>query len=110
MMNKNPHNKDESVIPKGDYCYDDNGRCPYWRKIKDRPEMENGWCDFLETGDVELNQTKIYTNQKTGEQGTANELGLPLALLWDECKECMINYYSDEEWDELIEKQKEDQS
>ena len=30
------------------------------------------------------------------------EIGLPLSILWDQCKECDINYDIDDE-DELIE-------
>lgn len=63
---------DESVIPKGLYCYDTKTKkiCPYHRIIEHLPEQESGYCDFLEIGDAE-------------EGGTL--------LLWDMCKECGIN-------------------
>jgi hypothetical protein len=34
--------KDKSVIPKGFYCYDEKGVCPYWSLKEDLPEKENG--------------------------------------------------------------------
>ena len=79
--------KGESVIPKGDYCYDKNGCCPYWEmkyeeieKIYDErgnrfviveENGEFGYCHFLEEKDC--------------------------ILLWDQCKICGINEYSEEE-------------
>ena len=39
--------KDTSVIPNGIYCYDENGKCPYWSLREDLPEQYNGFCDFL---------------------------------------------------------------
>jgi hypothetical protein len=60
--------KDKSVIPEGQYCYDEFGVCPYWSLDPTHPEQENGHCAYLEQGDWE-----------TG------------GLLWDEVKECGIN-------------------
>jgi hypothetical protein len=67
--------KDTSVIPAGVYCYDESGRCPYWRLNTGRPEQMNGYCEYLELGDWM-------------EGGTM--------LLWDQCKECGINNDDDE--------------
>jgi len=65
-------NKDESVIPEGQYCYTRNSKgiipCPYWRINKDKKYMENGVCIFLDIED--------------GEDTSS--------LLWDQCKECRI--------------------
>ena len=93
--------KDEKLIPKGLYCYtmDKKGKitpCPYYKILKDRPYQENGWCDFLETGDMELNRTEKWKDTKTGKIFTANEAGVSLSLLWDGCKECYINDEIDE--------------
>lgn len=60
--------KDKNLIPYGYYCYDENGRCPYWCIDDNRPEQENGYCSYLDIGDWEM------------------EFG----LLWDQCKECGI--------------------
>ena len=60
--------KDESLIPEGMYCYDGNYTCPYWGKKKPYDSQENGYCDFIEKGDWEIN-----------------------GLLWDQCKSCGIN-------------------
>lgn len=89
-------NKNKSLIPKGYYCYTRNKsgkviKCPYWRSIKERPEQYDGWCDFLEKGDIEINKETPWTDARTKEKQTAEELGLPMSLLWDMCKECQIN-------------------
>ncbi len=88
--------KDTSVIPKGDYCYSLNENkerqlCPYYRIIPDRPEQYNGWCDFLEKGDIEIAEDWILYDEKSGEKILANDIPIPLSLLWDQCKECGIN-------------------
>jgi len=72
---------DTSVIPKGYYCYDDKGKCPYWELRSDKPKEENGYCKYLQIGDWE-------------EDG--------MSLLFDQCKECNINTYTDGEMEELI--------
>lgn len=61
---------DKTKIPKGYYCYDKNGICPYWEKRDDKPEMESGYCRFLGVGDWEQKH---------------------LSLLWDQVKECGEN-------------------
>lgn len=61
--------KINTKIPKGCYCYDENGLCPYWDKDLTKPDQENGYCHYLKKGDDELK----------------------LGLLWDQCKECGEN-------------------
>jgi hypothetical protein len=56
-------------IPKGLYCYDEKGLCPFWEAIKGKPEQENGYCHYLNWGDWMPNG----------------------GLLWDQCKLCGIN-------------------
>ena len=68
--------KDESIIPKGIYCYDENRVCPYWNLKEFKPEQENGYCSFLEEGDWEM-------------EG--------VSLLWDQCKECGVNMGEEDE-------------
>ena len=94
--------KDESVIPKGPYCYtyDKNGTyclCPYWKSIEDRPEQYDGWCDFLGYGDLEHEKEMVLKDMKTGEETRGDELPFPVSLLFDQCKECGINDDIDEE-------------
>lgn len=60
----------ESKIPKGPYCYDDRGLCPFWEKRKDKPYQEDGYCHYLNFGDWESET---------------------FSLLWDQVKECGIN-------------------
>lgn len=74
--------KDESVIPKGLYCYtrveEDASlisgfsikHCPYWSSQPDQPIQESGFCSFLNRGDW----------QSEG-----------ISLLWDQVKECNVN-------------------
>ena len=76
---------------KGIYCYDENGKCPYWDLREDKPYQRNGYCSFMEKGDWDFNATREYKSDQTGETQTADEIGLPFSLLWDSCKECGIN-------------------
>lgn len=62
--------KNKSLIPNGCYCYEGKMRCPYWDNNPIAPNQENGYCSYLAMGDWEC---------------------LYLSLLWDQCKECMIN-------------------
>ena len=68
----------EDQIPKGIYCYDKHGLCPWFDAREDKPEQECGYCHYLEAGDWEENGT---------------------FLLWDQVKECGLND-DDEEWEE----------
>lgn len=54
-------------IPKGMYCYDTKGKCPYWSINREKPTQLNGYCSYLGRGDWES-------------EG--------FALLWDQVKEC----------------------
>ena len=94
----------ESVVPEGDHCYsfdpdskDDKNQiprtiaCPFWDKNDSKHYQEAGYCHLLQRGDWNLNESKVYVNCRTGEKQTANEIGLPLGLLWDQCKECDVN-------------------
>lgn len=61
------------VIPYGSYCYDENGRCPYWsmhRVVDEFGEGEEGYCALLKESDC--------------------------ILLWDQCKVCGHN----EDWED----------
>jgi len=98
---KPPLNKEEmeKSIPKGLYCYDENGTCP-WHEIRpELPEQENGYCYYLRKSDYDMNREVVpYTN-------TRYEDGVPIvthhktgpdnpgffSILWDFCKECGIN-------------------
>ena len=96
----NVKKKDKRLIPKGLYCYSDtrNRKCPYWSIKKGKPYQENGYCAYLKKGDWDLNKEtewiQIHTDkkgrQREGKTKTAYEIGLPMSLLWDQCKECGI--------------------
>ena len=94
--------KDESGIPKGAYCYTyENGKfivCPYWDTIEGAPEQADGYCHFLEKGDLDIEKEMVLKDMKTGEETRGDELPFPVSLLWDQCKECGIkNNYSEDE-------------
>lgn len=75
-----------ALIPRGNYCYttlgiDDTGKtsirlCPFWDKIKSFPSQSNGYCHFMKRGDFQ-------------DHG--------FGLLWDQCKECGVNEYQEED-------------
>lgn len=74
--------KDKSLIPKGIYCYDNLGFCPYWDKSDEHPHQENGYCAFLERGDWEAEIPADFPEH------------FPIScisLLWDQVKECGEN-------------------
>lgn len=95
--------KDKTLIPEGPYCYtyDDNDvyiLCPYWRRIPERPEQYDGFCDYLEKGDIELSKEMIFMDMQTNEEVMGDDLPFPAGLLWDQCKECGINDRIDEQF------------
>lgn len=63
-------NQAMQIIPKGCYCYDERGTCPFWDSIEGMPDQANGYCHWLQSGDWE-------------DDGTF--------LLWEMCKECGLN-------------------
>jgi hypothetical protein len=89
--------KNISVIPKGCYCYDKQGVCPYWSTNPTKHYQENGYCAFLERGDWEMNNDVKWVTLGEDIKHSANEIGIPMSLLWDQCKECGINEVDDEE-------------
>ena len=100
--------KNESLIPKGPYCYtyDENGNfkpCPYWDTVGGAPDQYNGYCHFLEKGDLDLEKEMEYTDMDTGKKTMGNDLPFPVSLLFDQCKECHINDDVDEEdWEPTV--------
>ena len=95
--------KDKSVIPKGMYCYDEKGTCPYWSCNKTKHSQENGYCSFLEKADWEENPRLNAEAEWHDSEGNIVEQDdyLPMSLLWDKCKECGENEYTDEDWDRM---------
>jgi len=97
-MTNNVLKKDKSIIPKGLYCYDNNGVCPYWSLNAYHEPQNNGYCAFMGKGDWDLNKEKswrvTYKDGKSipnAEWQSGEDIGLSLSLLWDQCKECGIN-------------------
>jgi hypothetical protein len=94
-------NKDKTLIPKGDYCYDGDYMCPYremnWDLAEEvGTEQGCGYCHYLERGDWDV--------------GVPDEApdGFPqsaISLIWDACKECGVNMYTAEELEEMFEAQ-----
>lgn len=99
-------------IPKGPYCYaikrvekDPTGEkppilyttvCPYWVRINDLPDQENGYCNYLGYGDNYMNNDPnrkfVCTVKETGKKNivAAPDMPFGIGLLWDKCKECGI--------------------
>jgi hypothetical protein len=67
---------DSLEIPKGFYCYDGNGTCPFWSLNSEREEQNNGYCSYLKEGDWDVEE---------------------MGLLWNKVKLCSINEYTEEE-------------
>lgn len=82
----------ESIIPKGIYCYSKE-ICPYFTR-KQVGEIRIAYCKFLKQGsighliDKQFDYLKIY--HKTSSDEDIYNL-YPLELLWDQIKECGIN-------------------
>ena len=104
-MGKKKNGKDTSVIPRGYCCYSHkDGKeviCPYWRRIEGRPHQEDGYCDYLEEGDLEINADTEEYDPKTGK---ISDSPINVGLLWDMVKECGENHWTDEEWEEMKER------
>ena len=109
-----PLGKDTTVIPKGDYCYSRvegvskygiplSKRCPYdtYKEINGVPVA---WCSYLELGGI-LNEGGTEEGYKKlieyfGDEESLWD-GLPLDLLFDQCKECGVNGFTAEEEKEM---------
>lgn len=100
--------KDTSIIPKGDYCYiwlnerHESGlpksqHCPYMCG-KEYNGVIVSYCNYLELGDIggitEEEHAKVLEYFGSEEK---MDQELPLFLLFDDCKECGENYYTEEE-------------
>jgi len=91
QMRQLKEEKGDSVIPSGSYCYDENGICPYWDRDSDRPHQYDGYCWYVERGDLDLQKDMEFTNEDTGETVKGEDMPIPVSLLWDQCKECGVN-------------------
>jgi hypothetical protein len=56
-------------IPTGPYCYNEDGKCPYWSIDETKEQHNNGFYRYINRGDWDR---------------------YPFSLLWDEVKECGI--------------------
>lgn len=96
-----------SRIPEGFYCYtyekDQYVPCPFYSKIKERPEQENGYCSYLGKGDWNINESypplmeiiRMRKDRTSEKVMVPKETLLPLSLLWDGCKECGVKFIED---------------
>lgn len=95
----------EKLIPKGMYCYDKNGNCPLWDIDEELPNQANGYCHYLEMSDMDLgfSEETIITKQDGSVMTMEEKMELPFvfSLLWDQCKECGLNDYTDEEYEQM---------
>ncbi|WP_340032677.1 hypothetical protein NSQ20_12515 [Paenibacillus sp. FSL K6-1122] len=81
---------DESVIPKGMYCYDEKGYCPYSREDKKYKydaygygNVSSTWCDYLKLNSAQLDFEGRY--EKDGSKCYLAH------LIYDLCKVCEVN-------------------
>lgn len=63
----------EGAIPRGPYCWTKKKDgafylCPFWALDPNAPHQQNGWCAYLESGDIDA----------------------PFSLLWYQIKECRV--------------------
>lgn len=108
-----PLGKDISKIPKGNYCYKfikgkskcgipKSKYCPYssWKEING---TKVAWCEYLELGGLLNGGTDEDYKRLIEFFGSEEALwdGLPLDLLFDDCKECGVNKYTVEEEEEM---------
>lgn len=100
---------DKGLIPKGQYCYDAGGVCPYWSRNSEYPEQANGYCSFLGKGDWDMNKEKSWKmvegpswKNPSVDFVSADDLGLPLSLLWDQVKMCGENEDDDDDDDDEL--------
>jgi hypothetical protein len=99
--------KKHPEIPDGLYCYTYIGEyrytCPYHRFLRDKYPQECGYCDFLKKGDEDFNREIVYegidNKGNVLEKKTADEIGIPMSLLWDMCKECGRNIKWEKEYE-----------
>lgn len=63
----------KSLIPKGIYCYSNQGVCPYWSIREDRPGQTNGYCSLLGKGDWELVGSNLWDQVKECGENDENE-------------------------------------
>jgi len=104
----------EKSIPKGMYCYDENGNCPWLEHRSDLPEQENGYCKYLDKSDYEINREVYDCTMTTYEGGVEKKIEFQtgpdnpgfFSLLWDACKQCGIKDYTDEEYEKMYKGQK----
>jgi hypothetical protein len=86
--------KTKKLIPKGYYCYDKKGVCPYWLVDFNRPKQENGYCDYLRKSDWDLNEKRgkmKWCDRKGKVVEITKPHEIPNSLLWDQVKECGVN-------------------
>lgn len=102
----------EKYIPDGMYCYDKEV-CPFWdSKPGEYPKQEDGYCHYLGKSDWDINHEHeddivIVHSHKGDEIGkplkeiygdpgidsvSGKQIHFPSSLIWDQCKECGINY------------------
>lgn len=91
--------KDTSVIPKGMYCDDEDGKvCPYWSLLTELPEYENGYCAYLGKSDWDRNEDMdkqggicVVTLDDCEKVDGMSAHDFRISLIWDKCKGCEVN-------------------
>lgn len=76
----------KSKIPKGIYCYDDNGNCPYRNEISHMKINYTGYYydSVIECKYLNINTAQLWLNQESNTKYSA-------WCLYDSCKLCNVN-------------------
>ena len=56
--------KGELAIPRGMYCYNGDGICPYWDKVSAGEHEGDGYCWYLDKGDWDSGMVALFDQCK----------------------------------------------
>lgn len=70
------------MIPNGYYCYNNNGRCPFYFMVQIQDDDSN---------DIVENIAKVQNYIGGCKLLNLTDIDLEFGLLWDDCKECSFN-------------------
>ncbi len=74
---------DKNKIPKGNYCFDTNGQCPYYKEIEHMkiPYTSYYYAPVIECTYLDVNTAQFWINEERNDKILA-------WLLHDSCKLC----------------------
>jgi len=81
----------EQQVPQGVYCYDGKGCCPHWRR-----DGQWVYCELLKIANEPADAPEPTVPHAPGYEHQ------PMALLWDQVKECGVNDDINDDVDEPL--------